>query len=110
MPPAKQEQQRRRRKADGIYEQKIRLMCASNKGALQVSYHHLMEAEPLLAVWLADAPKDMLDLLDETESTCQEEIADLKQMVSQTNAALAAMAKRFDRIEAKLGISPVADV
>ena len=38
------------------------------------------------------------------------EIADLKQMVSQTNAALAAMAKRFDRIEAKLGISPVADV
>ena len=59
------EPQRRRRKADGIYEQKIRLMCASNKGALQVSYHHLMEAEPLLAVWLADAPKDMLDLLDE---------------------------------------------
>jgi DNA replication licensing factor MCM2 len=60
-----EEQQRRRRRGDGIYEQKIRVMCASNKAALQVSYNHLMEAEPLLAVWLADAPKDMLDLLDE---------------------------------------------
>ncbi len=54
-----------RRRANGIYVQKIKLMCASNKATLQVSYNHLMEAEPLLAVWLADAPKDMLDLLDE---------------------------------------------
>ncbi len=59
------DQEERRRRANGIYEQKIRLMCASNKATLQVSYNHLMEAEPLLAVWLADAPKDMLDLLDE---------------------------------------------
>jgi len=58
-------QQRRRKRANGIYEQKIRLMCAANKATLQVSYHHIMEAEPLLAVWLADAPKDMLDLLNE---------------------------------------------
>ena len=63
--PDASEEQRRRKRADGIYEQKIKLMCASNKASLQVSYHHLMEAEPLLAVWLADAPKDMLDLLDE---------------------------------------------
>jgi DNA replication licensing factor MCM2 len=56
---------RRRRQANGIYEAKIRLMCASNLATLQVSYTHLMEAEPLLAVWLADAPKDMLDLLNE---------------------------------------------
>ena len=54
-----------RRRANGIYVQKIKLMCANNKATLQVSYNHLMEAEPLLAVWLADAPKDMLDLLDE---------------------------------------------
>mmetsp|Transcript_21970 Transcript_21970/g.61098 ORF Transcript_21970/g.61098 Transcript_21970/m.61098 type:complete len:1043 (+) Transcript_21970:266-3394(+) len=59
------EGQARRKRANGIYEKKIRSMCASNKATLQVSYHHLMEAEPLLAVWLADAPKDMLDLLDE---------------------------------------------
>ena len=60
-----EEQEHRRKRANGIYEQKIKLMCASNKATLQVSYHHMMEAEPLLAVWLADAPKDMLDLLDE---------------------------------------------
>jgi len=60
-----EQQHRRRKRGNGIYEQKIRLMCASNKATLQVSYDHLMEAEPLMAVWLADAPKDMLDLLDE---------------------------------------------
>lgn len=59
------EYQRRRKRANGIYEQNIRLMCSANKATLQVSYHHIMEAEPLLAVWLADAPKDMLDLLNE---------------------------------------------
>ncbi|KAG7374182.1 phospholipid-translocating P-type ATPase, flippase [Nitzschia inconspicua] len=58
------EDSHRRRRANGIYEQKIRNMCASNLESLQVSYDHLMEAEPLLAVWLADAPWDMLQLLD----------------------------------------------
>ena len=65
---SEEDQQRRRKRANGIYEQKIRVMCASNKATLQVSYTHLMEAEPLMAVWLADAPKDMLDLLDEAST------------------------------------------
>jgi DNA replication licensing factor MCM2 len=55
----------RRRRANGIYQQKIRSMCASNGSSLQVSYVHLMESEPVLAFWLADAPKDMLLVLDE---------------------------------------------
>ena len=63
--PDETEDRRRKKRANGVYEEKIRAMCASNKAALQVSYNHLMEAEPLLAVWLADAPRDMLDLLDE---------------------------------------------
>jgi DNA replication licensing factor MCM2 len=54
----------RRKRANGIYEQKIRNMCASNLASLQISYNHLKEAEPLLALWLADAPWDMLQLLD----------------------------------------------
>jgi DNA replication licensing factor MCM2 len=54
----------RRKRANGIYEQKIKSMCASNLSSLQISYDHLMEAEPLLAFWLADAPWDMLNLLD----------------------------------------------
>lgn len=48
-----------------MYEQKIRTMCAANLASLQVSYMHLMEAEPVLAVWVVDAPKDMLDVLNE---------------------------------------------
>jgi DNA replication licensing factor MCM2 len=57
--------EQRKKRANGIYEQKIRNMCSSNLASLHISYEHLMEAEPLLAVWLAEAPKDMLDLLDE---------------------------------------------
>ena len=48
-----------------MYETKIRHMCAANLASLQVSYMHLMEAEPVLAVWVVDAPKDMLDVLNE---------------------------------------------
>ncbi len=55
----------RRRNGKGIYEQKIRAMCASNLSTLQVSYMHLMTAEPSLAIWLDQAPKDMLDVLNE---------------------------------------------
>jgi hypothetical protein len=38
----------RRKRANGIYEQKIRNMCASNLASLQISYNHLKEAEPML--------------------------------------------------------------
>ena len=55
----------RRRRGNGIYEQKIRAMCAANMSSLQVSYMHLMNAEPSLAIWLDQAPKDMLDVLNE---------------------------------------------
>jgi DNA replication licensing factor MCM2 len=49
----------------GFYEQNIRTMCANNLQALQISYLHLMEVEPVLAFWVADAPKDMLQVLNE---------------------------------------------
>lgn len=57
--------EQRRRRGNGIYEQRIRAMCASNLSTLQVSFIHLMESEPILATWLADAPKDMLLVLNE---------------------------------------------
>jgi DNA replication licensing factor MCM2 len=55
----------RRRRGKGIYEQKIRTMCAANLSTLQVSYIHLSTAEPSLGIWLHEAPKDMLDVLNE---------------------------------------------
>jgi DNA replication licensing factor MCM2 len=58
-------EEQRRRRGNGIYEQKIRQMCASNLSTLQVSYVHLMESEPILAVWLSETPKDMIDVLNE---------------------------------------------
>jgi hypothetical protein len=35
------------------------------RSCMQVSYLHLSKAVPILAIWLADAPKDMLELMDE---------------------------------------------
>ena len=56
---------RRRKRGNGIYEQKIRAMCAANQSTLQISFMHLSEAEPVLGYWLTDVPKDMLDVLNE---------------------------------------------
>ena len=33
--------------------------------SLQVSYVHLSENVPILAIWLADAPTEMLEIFDE---------------------------------------------
>ena len=40
-------------------------MCALNKYSLEVSYVHLGEQLPLLAIWLTDTPKEMLEYFDE---------------------------------------------
>lgn len=56
---------RRRPKQGGVYEHKIKTMCAANQASLQISYLHLMNVVPVLAYWLADAPLDMLQVLDE---------------------------------------------
>ena len=57
---------RRKRRSTPLYEQRIRSMCANNRSTLEVSYLHLMAREPIIAMWIADAPRDMLDLLNET--------------------------------------------
>ena len=48
-----------------IYLPRIKVMCAKNSSSLEVSYIHLGDAVPILAVWLADVPKDMIDIFDE---------------------------------------------
>lgn len=52
-----------------LYHKKIREMCNNNRQSLEVSYMHLGTVEPLIASWLADAPKDMLDIFDEVALT-----------------------------------------
>lgn len=39
-------------------------MCAEFKQSLHVSYCHISTAAPILGIWLADCPKDMLDLFN----------------------------------------------
>ena len=52
-------------KQDLLYPQQIRTMCAANSASLPVSYVHLGEKVPTLAIWLADAPQDMLQIFNE---------------------------------------------
>ena len=47
------------------YEDRIRHMCSSNRAALEVSYLHLMQTVPILALWIDEAPRDMFDVLNE---------------------------------------------
>ena len=68
----KQRRLRRRRrrprgpKKEPLYERRIRKMCSSNLCSLEVSYLHLMSAVPVLAIWAVDAPRDVLEVLDES--------------------------------------------
>lgn len=48
-----------------IYLPRIKVMCAKNSSSLEVSYVHLGDEVPILAIWLADVPKDMIDIFDE---------------------------------------------
>lgn len=62
------ERKRRRRllaQTPPTYEDRIRQMCSVNKSALELSYLHLMQKEPTLALWVNEAPRDMLDVLNE---------------------------------------------
>jgi DNA replication licensing factor MCM2 len=40
------------------------LLCAENRESLEISYLHLISYVSRLAVWLAEAPQQMLDILD----------------------------------------------
>ena len=47
------------------YPYKIRTMCAANSSSLVVSYAHIAKVQSLLAIWLTDVPRDMLQIFDE---------------------------------------------
>lgn len=48
-----------------LYRQKIDEMCGENKQSLEVSYTHLAENNPTLALWVADEPTVILPVLNE---------------------------------------------
>ena len=44
-------------------------MCAANKESLEVNYQDLSQDVPILAIWVADAPQEMFELLDAAAAT-----------------------------------------
>lgn len=47
------------------YLEAILRMCRANKQSLEVSYAHLSQAMPILAVWVADVPKQMFEIFNQ---------------------------------------------
>lgn len=48
-----------------VYPAAISRMAANNESSLHVNYVHLSQSTPLLAIWVADVPKEMLEIFDE---------------------------------------------
>lgn len=53
------------RKLPPEYPPKIRAMCSGNRASLEVSYKHLADMQSLLAMWMCDAPRELLTVFDE---------------------------------------------
>jgi len=49
-----------------VYEQRIKEMCSANRESLEVSFVELSQSLPTVAVFVADAPKEMIKILDRT--------------------------------------------
>ncbi|KAL4856536.1 DNA replication licensing factor MCM2 [Chlorella vulgaris] len=51
---------------DSVYKQRVRDMVRTNSSSLEVDYLDIANTMPVVAIWLADHPKEMLPLLGET--------------------------------------------
>lgn len=47
-----------------VYEDRIHSMCLNNKQSLEVVFTHLSSKNPTLAIWLAEEPRNMLEILN----------------------------------------------
>ena len=48
-----------------VYEARIHDMCTNNKQSLEVTFIHLSQKYPTLAIWLAEEPSLILPILNE---------------------------------------------
>mmetsp|Transcript_26843 Transcript_26843/g.82571 ORF Transcript_26843/g.82571 Transcript_26843/m.82571 type:complete len:573 (-) Transcript_26843:1087-2805(-) len=51
--------------SDDTHKRRIRNMCAKNLASFEVSYQSLSSNAPILAIWVADAPRDIIEIFDE---------------------------------------------
>jgi DNA replication licensing factor MCM2 len=54
---------------DRVYPRRINDMCSDNRQSLEVSYLHLSQFEPILAIWVADAPAQVLPIFHDALRT-----------------------------------------
>jgi len=47
--------------SDEVHSRGIRSMCANNMASFEVSYQSLSSHVPILAIWVADAPRDVIE-------------------------------------------------
>ncbi|GIL82869.1 hypothetical protein Vretimale_8368 [Volvox reticuliferus] len=57
-----------------IYMERIRAMCKDNKRSLELEYSHWAEFQPTLSIWVADAPRQMLEYMDEAATEVVEKV------------------------------------
>eukprot|EP01022_Parablepharisma_sp_SALTPOND_P034911 TRINITY_DN934_c0_g1_i1.p1 TRINITY_DN934_c0_g1~~TRINITY_DN934_c0_g1_i1.p1 ORF type:complete len:943 (-),score=83.79 TRINITY_DN934_c0_g1_i1:196-3024(-) len=48
-----------------VYEERIKDMCTNNRQSLEVTYMHLSEKSPTLALWVAEQPAIIIPILNE---------------------------------------------
>ena len=56
------------RRGQLVYHERIQQMCSANKQSLEVSFQHLSNSQPMLAIWVADMPAQMLEHFNEVAS------------------------------------------
>ena len=50
---------------NSVYEQRIHEMCTNNKQSIEVTYTHLSEKSPTIALWVAEHPSILIPILCE---------------------------------------------
>ena len=51
-----------------VYENRVHEMCTNNKQSLEITFNHLSQRNPTLAIWLAEEPTLILPILNEVAS------------------------------------------
>ena len=57
-----------------VYERQILDICSHDRNSLEVSYMHLSESSPTLAIWVADCPAVVLNNFNLSARTVAEEL------------------------------------
>eukprot|EP00195_Chlamydomonas_chlamydogama_P012778 CAMPEP_0202892114 /NCGR_PEP_ID=MMETSP1392-20130828/1935_1 /ASSEMBLY_ACC=CAM_ASM_000868 /TAXON_ID=225041 /ORGANISM="Chlamydomonas chlamydogama, Strain SAG 11-48b" /LENGTH=845 /DNA_ID=CAMNT_0049575995 /DNA_START=38 /DNA_END=2572 /DNA_ORIENTATION=+ len=84
------------------YVQRIKDMQSNSKKSLEVQYNHLSGTHPVLAIWLADSPRLVLELFDAAARDV------VLEMFEGTEEAYAAMGSEYE-VHVRMANLPICD-